>query len=75
MRMLAIEFIVVVLVSIAVLTVAWKLVISKIPAVRVMFKLSDVKEINILSEKASTVDVGKTKNRKQVIDNLTKEKF
>ena len=75
MGMLAIEFIIVVLAAIAICAIAWNLVISKIPFIRVMLKLSDVNEINTLSEKASTVDIGKTKDRKQTIKNLTKEKL
>ena len=53
----------------------WKFALSKIPTVRVFFKLSDIEEADVLAKEASSVDMGKAKDHKQVVTDFTKEKF
>ena len=75
MRMLTVEFLTILIVSVIVIVAAWKLILSKIPAVRVFFKMSDIAETHSLAGKASTVDMAKAKDHKTTVNDFTKEKF
>jgi hypothetical protein len=70
-----IEFLTVLIISVLMLVAIWKLILSKIPAIRVLFKLSDIEETHSLADKASTVDMAKAKDHKTIVNNFTKENF
>jgi hypothetical protein len=75
MRMLMIEGLTILIVSAIVIVAAWKLILSKIPAIRVFFKMSDIAETHSLAGKASAVDMAKAKDHKTIINDFTKEKL
>lgn len=75
MRGLLIEFILLAVILFGVGAAMWKFALSKIPAVRVFLKLSDIEESDALAKEASSVDMGKAKDHKQVVTDFTKEKF
>lgn len=70
---LAAEFIMLALIIFMVAFLIWKLVLSKIPSVRMALKLSRIEEIDKLAEDASSVNVAKTKQRKQLLNDFEKE--
>lgn len=70
---LAAEFIILVLIIMIVCFAIWKLVLSKVPAVRMALKISKIKEIDTLASNASNIDIGKTKQRKSLLTDFEKE--
>lgn len=75
MGKLAAELLLIAMVCAGVIIAIWKLVISKIPAVRVFLKKQAVNETSILADAASTVDMAKAKDHKEIVETFTKEKF
>jgi hypothetical protein len=72
---LAIEFIMLVMIVLVVGFIVWKFALSKIPAVRIALKLSNIKEIDTLSNDASKIDVTKVKQHKSLLNDFEKEKL
>jgi len=70
---LAAEFIVLILVISLVGFAIWHFALSKIPAIRIAFKLSNIVEIDKLSSDVSKVDVAKTKQHKSFLNDFEKE--
>lgn len=70
---LAAEFIVLVLVIFLVGFAIWHFALSKVPAIRVALKLSNIQEIDKLASDASKVDVNKVKQQKTLLKDFDKE--
>ena len=73
MGKLAIEVMLIFIVCFGVFAAIWKLILSKIPAVRVLLKLQAIEETEELAKAADSVDIGEARKKKKIVEKFTKE--